>query len=146
MKIYTAKVLLETKRQFEIVDVTAQVRQHLAQSGIQKGILTLLVPHTTAAIRLNQNEPLLLQDAMKLLYRLVPTDVNYSHDVFEMRKQVSANERTNGHAHLKAFLLGSSESIIVEDHDIKLGEKQSVLFLDFDGGRSRDFNLHIIGE
>ena len=72
-------------------------------------------PHTTAAVRLNHFETLLMQDIMKTLYRLVPIDTNYSHDLFEVRQNVAPNERSNGHAHVKAFLLGSSETLIVEN-------------------------------
>src|SRR6185312_13586717 len=101
------KIQLETKKQFEIIDITAHVQKIVVQSGVASGIAVVFCPHTTAAVRLNHSESLLMQDIMKTLYRLVPIDTNYSHDLFEVRQNVAPNERSNGHAHVKAFLLGS---------------------------------------
>lgn len=140
------KITLETKKQFEIIDITEHVRKIVAQSGVKSGIAIIFCPHTTAAVRLNHNESLLMQDIMKMLYRLVPIDTSYSHDLFEVRQTVSPNERSNGHAHVKAFLLGSSESLIVENSDLVLGSKQSVFFVELDGGRSREVAVKILGE
>ena len=140
------KISLETKKQFEIVDITNQVKKIVAESGVKNGIVLVFCPHTTAAVRLNHNEPLLIQDFMKTLYRLVPLDISYSHDLFEVRQNVAPNERSNGHAHVKSFLLGSSESLIVEKGQALLGEKQSLFFVEMDGGRSREVLVKIIGE
>lgn len=143
----TFKVIsLETKKQFEIVDITKVVKEVVQETGLKNGMVTISCPHTTAAVRLNHNEPLLLQDIMKMIYRLIPVDIGYAHDLFEIRQAVSANERSNGHAHVKAFLLGSSESIPVHEGNLILGEKQSIFFIEFDGGRSRKYNLSIMGE
>lgn len=146
MKQITQKIDLETKKQFEIVDITGQVQKIVKESGVKQGIITAFCPHTTASVKLNHNEPLLIQDIMKALYRLVPIDINYSHDLFEVRQNVAANERSNGHAHVKSFLLGSSESLIVENGAAFLGEKQSIFFVELDGGRSRKVFIKIIGE
>jgi secondary thiamine-phosphate synthase enzyme len=140
------KILLETKKQFEIVDITGKIREEIVHSGVSSGGVTVFCPHTTAAVRINHNEPLLMQDVMKMLYRLVPLDISYSHDLFEVRQNVAPNERSNGHAHVKAFLLGSSESLIIEKGDLLLGAHQSVFFVELDGGRSRQLFLKIIGE
>lgn len=146
MKNVLKKIAFETKKQFEVLDITDKVKTAVAESGVADGIAVIFCSHTTAAIRLNHNEPLLLQDFMKTLYRLVPIDMNYSHDLFEVRQNVAPNERSNGHAHVKAFLLGSSESLIIEKGALILGEKQSIFFVELDGGRSRDFYVKIIGE
>jgi secondary thiamine-phosphate synthase enzyme len=140
------KITLETKKQFEIVDITDHVKKIVAESGVKNGIAVIFCPHTTAAVRLNHNEPLLMQDIMKMLYRLVPIDTSYSHDLFEVRQNVSPNERSNGHAHVKAFLLGSSETLPVENSSLALGAKQSIFFVEFDGGRSREVRVKILGE
>ena len=140
------KIELETKKQFEIVDITDRVQAAISESGIINGIITVFSPHTTAAIRLNHNEPLLLQDIMKTLYRLAPIDLSYSHDLFEIRQSVAPNERSNGHAHVKAFLLGSSESLPVENGKIVKGLKQSLFFVELDGGRDRKVYVKILGE
>ncbi len=146
MKTHSQTINLETKKQFEIVDITSQIQTAAINSGIKEGIVVVFCPHTTAAIRLNHNEPLLMQDLMKTLYRLVPLDISYSHDLFEVRQNVAPNERSNGHAHVKAFLLGSSETLILEKGQITLGAKQSLFFVETDGGRPREVKIKIIGE
>lgn len=146
MKIALRTIDIITKKQFEIFDITKLLQTEVANSGVTDGAATVFCPHTTAAIRLNHNEPLLLQDIMKTLYRLVPLEMSYSHDLFEVRQNISPDERSNGHAHVKSFLLGSSENLIIEKGGILLGQRQSVFFVELDGGRSRKIYLRIIGE
>lgn len=146
MKIQRKQLDIETKNQFELVDITMLVADFAAQSGIQNGSLTIFCPHTTASVRLNHNENLLMQDIMKALYRLIPVDISYSHDLFEIRQNAAPNERSNGHAHVKALLLGSSENLIVENGKLTLGDKQSIFFIELDGGRSRHIRLQLLGE
>lgn len=140
------KIILTTKKQFEIVDITGHVKSAVLETKIKGGLVVVFCPHTTAGVRLNHNEPLLLQDIMKALYRLVPIDMSYNHDLFEVRQNVAPNERSNGHAHVKAFLLGSSETLPVEKGEVVLGAKQSVFFVEMDGGRDREVWLKILGE
>ncbi|MDE2311782.1 MAG: secondary thiamine-phosphate synthase enzyme YjbQ [Patescibacteria group bacterium] len=146
MKIHSQTISLETKKQFELVDVTSYIQNAVTDAGIKEGMVTIFCPHTTASVRLNHNEPLLIQDIMKTLYRLVPLDISYSHDLFEVRQNVAPNERSNGHAHVKAFLLGSSESLIVEKGRIVTGPMQSLFFVELDGGRERELKVKVIGE
>ena len=146
MKSFSKKLELETKKQFEIVDITDQVRGIVAESQVKNGLVLVYCPHTTASVRLNHNEPLLMQDIMKTLYRLVPIDISYSHDLFEVRQNVAPNERSNGHAHVKAFLMGSSETIPLDGGSMSLGAKQSLFFIELDGGRPRDLTIKVLGE
>lgn len=146
MKLFSKKLFLETKKQFELVDITKNVLLAVSESAIKNGIVNVICTHTTASIRLNHNEPLLLQDILKTLYKLVPVDTSYSHDLFEVRQNVAVNERSNGHAHVKAFLLGSSETLALESHQLVLGSKQSIFFVELDGGRNREVLVKIIGE
>jgi secondary thiamine-phosphate synthase enzyme len=146
MKIYQKKLLLETKKQFEMLDITTHIRTAVVESGIKEGLITIFSPHTTATIKINHNEPLLMQDFMKTLYKLFPLDASYSHDLFEVRQNIAPNERSNGHAHVKAFFLGASESVIVQRGELFLGPKQSVFFVELDGGRSREAWVKIVGE
>lgn len=141
---FSKKISITTKKQFELIDITEKVSSVVTESGCDSGIAVVYNPHTTAAIRINHNEPLLMQDVMKMLYRTIPIDINYSHDLFEMRQQVATNERSNGHAHVKAFLLGSSETIPINSGKLALGDKQSVFFVELDGGRSRDVHIYIM--
>lgn len=146
MKTFFKKLQLETKKQFEMIDLTEHVRMAVSESMIKEGMAVIFCPHTTAGIRLNHNEPLLMQDIMKAMYRMVPIDISYSHDLFEVRQNVLPNERSNGHAHVKAFLLGSSESLIIQQGSLLLGQKQSIFFIELDGGRPRETYIRIIGE
>lgn len=146
MKQIFKKIDLESHKQFELINITSNVRALIAESGITQGQAVVFSPHTTASVRLNHNEPLLMQDILKALYRLVPHDISYNHDLFELREEVFPNERSNGHAHVKAFLMGSSESLIIEQGSLVLGEKQSIFFVELDGGRKRSVYIKAIGE
>lgn len=137
---------IESKRQFELIDITDQVKNIVKEEGLVSGIITIFSPHTTASIRLNHNEPLLIQDLMKSVYKIAPLENSYSHDLFEIREHPAIGERSNGHAHVKAFMLGSSETVIVENNDLLVGEKQSIFFVEFDGGRKRQVHLRMLGE
>lgn len=139
------KIELTTTKQFEMQDITATIREAVASSGVKSGMALVYNPHTTASIRINHNEPLLMQDIMRVIYKIAPIDISYNHDLFEVREQVAINERSNGHAHVKAFLLGSSESLVIDGGDVVLGEKQSIFFVELDGGRYRDFYIKIVG-
>lgn len=146
MKQIFQKLDIESHKQFEIINITSHVRAAVANSGIEQGQVVVFSPHTTASVRINHNEPLLIQDILKALYRVVPHDISYNHDLFELREEVLPNERSNGHAHVKAFLLGSSESLIIEQGSLILGEKQSIFFVELDGGRKRSVYIKAIGE
>ncbi len=141
---FSKVITITTKKQFELLDITAKVQEIVAECGAASGTALIYNPHTTAAVRINHNEPLLMQDIMRMLYRLIPIDLNYSHDLFEMREQVATNERSNGHAHVKAFLLGSSETVPITDGKLALGDKQSVFFVELDGGRTRTVHINIM--
>lgn len=146
MAVFLKKFELQTTKQFEIVDITKQVNEAIKRSKMTNGLVNVYTPHTTASVKLNHFEPLLLQDIMKLMYRLAPLESNYAHDFFEVRTQVEAHERSNGHAHLKAFILGSSESVPLEKGELTLGYRQSVFFVELDGARKRSFIVNIVGE
>ena len=146
MKNFQKKLFVETQKQFEIVDITGHVQKAVLESNIHDGIAVIFCPHTTAAIRLNHNETLLIQDFMKTLYRMVPIDQSFGHDLFEVRTNLAPNERSNGHAHVKAFLLGSSETIPIEKSNLTLGSKQSIFFVELDGGRSREVLVKVLGD
>ena len=81
------------------------------KSGIREGSVVVYVPHTTMAVVVNHNEPMLMQDFMRVLYRLVPMDDRYSHDLFELKKGNKSDGRSNGHSHCKSLLLGTSQTI-----------------------------------
>jgi secondary thiamine-phosphate synthase enzyme len=139
-------IQLQTTQQFEAVDISEQVQRAVGQSGLKDGIVAVTVPHTTAAIRLNHFEPLLMQDILRMLYRLAPQDISYNHDLFELRQNIMPNERSNGHAHVKAFLLGSSVTVPVQNGHVVLGDRQNIIFIECDGGRKRTVNITCMGD
>lgn len=143
MPVVSKRITLATKKQFEIIDITQQVQSVVEESHASEGLIHVFTPHSTASIRLNHMEPLLLQDIMKMMYHLVPIDNNYAHDFFEIRTQVSSVERSNGHAHLKAFLLGSSETIPLAGKKMLLGPRQSIFFIELDGARERSVQVTV---
>jgi secondary thiamine-phosphate synthase enzyme len=145
VKFLQKKLTLETNKQLELIDITDKVAGVIRESSVEEGSALIFAGNTTASIRVSDNEPLLLQDITKMLYRLVPVDLNYAHDVFEIRKNVGEDERTNGHAHAKAFLLGSSEAVPVVAGKLALSDAQSVFFVELDGGRKREFIVQISG-
>lgn len=140
------KLQVISTKQFELIDITDKVAAIVASTSISQGVVTVFASHTTAAIKINHNEPLLIQDFMKMLYRLVPVDMSYSHDLFETRSGVAAEERSNGHAHVKAFLLGSSETIPVQKKKMMFNPRQSIFLVELDGGRERTVVVSVVGE
>ena len=146
MKTLYKEIKIKTTKQFDVIDITEQVLEVVRDSKVNAGLLVVQSPHTTASIRLNSFEQMLRQDMFKSLYRLVPMDISYSHDLFEMKTTLTPSDRSNGHAHIKAFLMGSSESIIIHDSKLMLGANQSVLFLEFDGARDRKIQVKVIGD
>jgi secondary thiamine-phosphate synthase enzyme len=146
MKVSVKKLNLKSQKQFEILDITPKVVEAIKESGISDGTVTVFAPHTTAAIKINHNEPLLIQDLMHMLYRLIPVDISYSHDTFEMHSGVEPGERSNGHAHVKAFLMNSSETIPIKSKELVMGPRQSIFFVEFDGGRARSVVITVMGE
>jgi secondary thiamine-phosphate synthase enzyme len=141
------RVRIVTERSTEFIDLTDSLKTFVAESRIFTGLLNVQSLHTTAAIVVNEGEPLLLEDFQSLLHSLAPHDVPYRHDDTAARTvNVSPGERPNGWSHCKALLLGSSASLNVLDGRIVLGRWQRVFLVELDGPRSRDISVLLIGE
>ncbi len=95
---------------------------------------------------MNENEPGLLRDALALLERLAPRGVGYAHDQLHLRPGVPPDERPNGHAHAKALLLRTAETVNVAAGRPQLGTWQRVLLVELDGPREREVSLLALGE
>jgi secondary thiamine-phosphate synthase enzyme len=145
MKIYKQKIELQSTTQIEFIDITRQVEESIEKSGIREGQVLIFTKHTTASIVVNHNEPMLIQDFMRTLYRLVPVSDRYSHDLFELNRSNTSDGRSNGHSHCKAILFGISQTIPLEKGKMDLSEKQSIFYVEMDGARKRDFIVQIIG-
>ncbi len=146
MKIYTEKLKVESKSQIEFIDITSDVMEIVKKAGIKEGMLNVFSPHTTAAVCINQNEPLLIQDFQRLLYRIAPIDERYSHDLFELKKGSASDGRSNGHSHAKNIILGVNMQLPVSKGQAILGERQSLFLVELDGGRLRHYWVQVMGE
>ncbi len=125
---------IQTTKRTELIDITDRVRALVKQSGIKDGICVISTRHTTSGIIVNENERGLRNDIVDLLETLVPRDRNYAHNSID----------NNADAHLRAVLLGMSETIPVEDGHLVLGTWQSIFFVELDGPRNRNFQVKMI--
>jgi len=146
MKQVTERIEFETTTQIEFVDLTERVQEIVDKSGIRTGEVLVFAPHTTMGVTINHNEPMLIQDFMRVLYKLVPVDEQYSHDLFELRRDAKADGRSNGHSHCKAIILGASKSAPIADGHLMLSDIQSFFAVEFDGARKRDVIVRVSGE
>jgi len=145
MKVITKKINLESKGQIEFIDITDKVEEVVGDSGVREGQVLVYAPHTSASIAINHNEPMLVQDFVRVLYRLVPISDRYSHDLFEIARSSKSDGRSNGHSHCKSILLGVSETLPIEKGKMLLTEKQSIFFVEMDGARKRDVIIQVMG-
>ncbi|MDH5174803.1 MAG: secondary thiamine-phosphate synthase enzyme YjbQ [Elusimicrobiota bacterium] len=121
------RLSIRTHSRSELMDITGLVRDVVHKSKIENGVCYVFVPHTTAGITINENaDPSVRQDILAELNKLVPWQGDYSH------------LEGNASAHIKASLVGSSETIPVEKGDLVLGTWQGVFFAEFDGPRRRE--------
>lgn len=145
IKIHKQKIDFESKNQIEFFDVTEQVQKIVEESGVREGNVVVFAPHTTMGVVINHNEPMLIQDFMRVLYKLAPMDDRYSHDLFELRKTSKSDGRSNGHSHCKSFLIGVSQTVPIEKGKLLLNFKQSIFAIEFDGARKRDVLVQVMG-
>ncbi|WP_321417026.1 secondary thiamine-phosphate synthase enzyme YjbQ [uncultured Methanomethylovorans sp.] len=118
----------------ELIDITDDVLAEVNKSSIKDGICIVSTTHTTTAIIINENEPGLLSDMFNLLNKLVPPGAGYNHDRID----------NNAHSHLRAMLLGSSETIPIVDGKLVLGMWQRIFFVELDGPRQRNVNVTLL--
>ena len=123
---------VKTSSQTEMVDITGQVEKELSKSGVEEGRLTLYVPHTTAAITINEGaDPAVKADILMVLNQIVPWKANYQH------------REGNSPAHVKASLMGATETVLIAGGRLVLGTWQRIFFCEFDGPRNRKLHLQI---
>ena len=123
---------IRTNAREEMIDLTPEIEASVAASGVENGLCTVFVPHTTAGITVNENaDPDVREDLLAALRRAVPDDIPYMHG------------EGNSPAHVKASLVGSSITVIVEGGRLRLGTWQGIHLCEFDGPRSRKVWLRI---
>jgi secondary thiamine-phosphate synthase enzyme len=142
--VLSATLSYSTSGSHQFLDITDDVAAVLNTGGIRDGIAHIASVHTTAAISINENEPLLLDDFRSLLHRLAPVG-DYEHNDLNRRTGVAADEPQNGDAHCRALLLSPSESVPVSSGQLDLGEWQRIFLIELDGPRDRRVNVRVIG-
>ncbi len=120
------KLNVDTAKHTQMVDITGLIQKAVEESGVRAGICTVFVPHTTAAVTINENaDPDVVRDFMAELNKIVPWEDGYRH------------LEGNSAAHLKASLIGFSQQVIIEKGKLALGTWQGIYFCEYDGPRSR---------
>lgn len=137
---------LESIKSPEFIDITDNVRDCVARSGISTGFAVVYSKHTTASIKINENEPLLLQDMERFLERMSPRNAEYKHNDFKIRTvNMTDDECPNGHAHCQHLLLGTSETIPIVDGAMQFGPWQSIFLVELDHPRAREVVIQVLG-
>ena len=119
-------ISVKTNSRIDMVDITSSVQKEISASGITDGICIAYVPHTTAGITVNEGaDPAVCQDIITKLNEIVPPNAGYRH------------MEGNADSHIKASLIGSSVTVLIENSRLVLGTWQKIFFCEFDGPRSR---------
>ena len=133
LKTCVSTLRVESTTAPEFIDITDRVVEFVQRSEVQNGIAVVFSKHTTSAITIQENEPLLLQDMTTLLERISPRNAHYRHNDFSVRTvHMHENECPNGHSHCQHLTLGSSETIPVLDGQLALGRWQRVFMVELD--------------
>ena len=126
---------VDTSEHTQMVDITDMIRKAVADSGVMDGICTVFVPHTTAAVTINENaDPDVVRDLTTEIDKIVPWEDGYRH------------MEGNSAAHLKASMIGFSEQIIIDGGRLVLGTWQGVWFCEYDGPRRRSVYVKLMGD
>ena len=129
--IFTVK----SGNQTELIDITAKIQDAVLSAGIGQGFCMLYVPHTTAAITINESaDPSVKEDILMIIDKIIPWKAGYRH------------LEGNSPAHIKSTLVGSSELIAIENDRLVLGTWQGIFFCEFDGPRTRKVHVRLIAE
>lgn len=139
MKIHSQKLVEKTRGFCDIIDLTAKVQERVQKEGVRRGLATLFVTGSTAALTTIEYEPGLVEDMKELVERFIPSNKKYHHD--------DRWGDDNGFSHLRASVFGPSLHIPIDSGRLALGTWQQIVLLDFDNRpRTREVMLQIMGE
>ena len=123
---------VKTTAKTELVDITSEIRKTVNASDITNGLCMVYVPHTTAAVTINESaDPSVVTDILSIMNKIIPWDDGYRH------------LEGNSAAHIKSTLVGASELIAIENRTLLLGTWQGIFFCEFDGPRTRKVHVKI---
>ncbi|MFZ3122009.1 MAG: secondary thiamine-phosphate synthase enzyme YjbQ [Thermodesulfovibrionales bacterium] len=126
---------VRSSQRSEFIDITEKINEVIKEAGILSGICYVYIPHTTAAVTINEGaDPSVHRDIQNALTRLVPQEMNYSH------------REGNADAHIKSSIIGTSQLVIIDEGRLVLGTWQAVYFCEFDGPRHRRATLKLIAD
>ncbi len=144
--VYCEALLTATSCAPEFIDITEVVAGIVADSGAWSGQVTVFSGHTTAAIKVNEHEPLLLGDMARILAEIAPAHAEYDHNDFTRRTvNLDEDECANGHAHCQHLFLSTSETIPIIDGQLALGTWQRVFLVELDRPRDRKVLVNVVG-
>jgi secondary thiamine-phosphate synthase enzyme len=127
-------ISVKTSSRIDMVDITSSVQKKISNAGVTDGICIAYVPHTTAGITINEGaDPAVCKDIIKKLNELVPPNAGYRH------------MEGNADSHIKASIMGSSVTVLVENSRLVLGTWQKIFFCEFDGPRARTVYVKGVG-
>ena len=130
----------------EFIDITEQVLDFIKECQITMGFVVIYSMHTTAAIKINENEPLLLSDMEKFLDRLSPKSADYNHNDFSQRTvNMTEDECPNGHSHCQHLVLSTSETVPIVLGEPQLGQWQRIFLVELDRPRPREVLIQVLG-
>ena len=137
MAVYQIQIYVSSSKRKELIDITSYVEQAVKESGIERGICHVFVPHATAAIIANEHESGLMNDILKALEDLVPPDKPWKHNLID----------NNADAHILASIIGPSRSFPVEGGRLVRGMWQNIFVVELDGPRAtRKVIITVMGE
>jgi len=140
------KVVIKINPKEEFTNITENVNKLIHEKGLYNGVCTIYSPHTTACIRVLEDELLLREDMNETLERLAPVRGVYRHDDIEKRS-VPPDERKNGYSHIRAMFLNYQETVPVIGGKLDLGKWQSVFYIECDPGKQdRFYNIYLQGK
>lgn len=140
---------LDTNKRFEFIDITKNVESFIAENSFQNGQVLVYSKHTTMAITINEKEKGIFSDAEEFFKRILPEHLYYKHNDFDIRTEnmVCDRECKNGDSHLQHLLLGTSETLPIQNGKIVFGPWQKILAIELDGPRKkRQIHLQFIGQ
>jgi len=128
-------ITVQSKKKTQLIDITAKIEAIVQSAELGQGLCMLYVPHTTAAIAINESaDPSVKNDIIMILNKIVPWDADYRH------------YEGNSPAHIKSTIVGPSELIAVENDRLVLGTWQGIFFCEFDGPRTRKVHVRLVQE